>query len=73
MRATALLLMTTLSILAKLSIHEGITTGYPLLVPRRALVRGVTIKELADYLGHSDPGFTLRTYTHLLPSSHEKA
>ncbi len=37
------------------------------------LVRGVTIKELADYLGHSDPGFTLRTYTHLLPSSHEQA
>jgi integrase len=37
------------------------------------LARGVTIKELADYLGHSDPGFTLRTYTHLLPSSHEQA
>ncbi len=37
------------------------------------LARGVTIKELADYLGHSDPGFTLRTYTHLLPSSHERA
>jgi integrase len=37
------------------------------------LARGVTIKELAEYLGHSDPGFTLRTYTHLLPSSHEQA
>ncbi|PZS15487.1 MAG: hypothetical protein DLM60_17070 [Pseudonocardiales bacterium] len=37
------------------------------------LARGVTIKELADYLGHSDPGFTLRTYTQLLPSSHEQA
>ncbi len=37
------------------------------------LARGVTIKELADYLGHADPGFTLRTYTHLLPSSHEQA
>jgi integrase len=37
------------------------------------LTRGVTIKELADYLGHTDPGFTLRTYTHLLPSSHEQA
>jgi integrase len=37
------------------------------------LAQGVTIKELADYLGHSDPGFTLRTYTHLLPSSHEQA
>jgi integrase len=30
---------------------------------------GETIKALAEYLGHSDPGFTLRTYTHLMPSS----
>lgn len=37
------------------------------------LSQGVSIKELADYLGHSDPGFTLRTYTHLVPSSHERA
>lgn len=37
------------------------------------LAQGVSIKELADYLGHSDPGFTLRTYTHLVPSSHERA
>ncbi|OAH09289.1 hypothetical protein STSP_73730 [Streptomyces jeddahensis] len=28
-----------------------------------------SIKALSEYLGHSDPGFTLRTYTHLLPSS----
>jgi hypothetical protein len=27
------------------------------------------IRALADYLGHNDPGFTLRTYTHLMPSS----
>ena len=27
---------------------------------------------LATYLGHSDPGFTLRTYTHLMPSSEER-
>ena len=31
---------------------------------------GVNIKDLAAYLGHHDPGFTLRLYTHLLPSSH---
>jgi len=31
------------------------------------------IKELAEYLGHSDPGFTLRTYTHLVPSSFQRA
>ena len=37
------------------------------------LAQGVSIKELADYLGHADPGFTLRTYTHLVPSSHERA
>lgn len=37
------------------------------------LAQGVSIKELAAYLGHSDPGFTLRTYTHLVPSSHERA
>lgn len=33
---------------------------------------GETITALASYLGHSDPGFTLRTYTHLLPSSKER-
>ncbi|MET8976233.1 hypothetical protein ABZX85_11510 [Streptomyces sp. NPDC004539] len=27
------------------------------------------IKALSLYLGHSDPGFTLRVYTHLMPSS----
>ena len=37
------------------------------------LANGVSIKELAEYLGHSDPGFTLRTYTHLVPSSYERA
>ena len=37
------------------------------------LAQGVSIKELATYLGHSDPGFTLRVYTHLVPSSHERA
>ena len=33
---------------------------------------GESIKAVSDYLGHSDPGFTLRTYTHLMPSSHER-
>lgn len=37
------------------------------------LSQGVSVTELADYLGHADPGFTLRTYTHLVPSSHERA
>ncbi|MBC3191472.1 site-specific integrase [Pseudonocardia sp. C8] len=30
---------------------------------------GESIRALSDYLGHHDPGFTLRTYTHLMPSS----
>ena len=30
---------------------------------------GESIKALSEYLGHADPGFTLRTYTHLMPSS----
>lgn len=34
---------------------------------------GVSIRKLAEYLGHSDPGFTLRTYIHMLPDSHERA
>ncbi|WP_392966533.1 hypothetical protein [Streptomyces sp. LN245] len=29
---------------------------------------GENIRALSSYLGHSDPGFTLRTYTHLMPS-----
>ncbi|MGW2677171.1 tyrosine-type recombinase/integrase [Streptomyces sp. NPDC001436] len=33
---------------------------------------GENIKALSTYLGHSDPGFTLRVYTHLMPSSHER-
>jgi integrase len=30
---------------------------------------GESIRALSAYLGHSDPGFTLRVYTHLMPSS----
>ncbi len=37
------------------------------------LEAGTSIRALADYLGHSDPGFTLRTYTHLMPSSEDRA
>lgn len=33
---------------------------------------GESIKALAVYLGHADPGFTLRTYTHLMPNSEER-
>ncbi|WP_049558122.1 tyrosine-type recombinase/integrase [Nonomuraea sp. SBT364] len=33
---------------------------------------GENIKALSQYLGHHDPGFTLRTYTHLMPSSEDR-
>lgn len=33
---------------------------------------GESIRAVSEYLGHSDPGFTLRTYTHLMPSSTER-
>ncbi|HZD01311.1 MAG TPA: tyrosine-type recombinase/integrase [Actinomycetes bacterium] len=34
---------------------------------------GVSPKALAEYLGHADPGFTLRVYAHLMPSSKDRA
>lgn len=37
------------------------------------LANGVDIRALAEYLGHSDPGFTLRIYCHLLPSGADRA
>lgn len=37
------------------------------------LAGGVSIKELAEYLGHADPAFTLRVYAHMLPCSHDRA
>lgn len=33
---------------------------------------GESILAVSEYLGHADPGFTLRVYTHLLPSSDER-
>lgn len=33
---------------------------------------GVSIRAVAEYLGHSDPGFTLRVYGHLMPASGER-
>ena len=33
---------------------------------------GESVKAVAEYLGHADPGFTLRVYAHLFPSSDER-
>ena len=32
-----------------------------------------TRERVSEYLGHADPGFTLRVYAHLMPTSDEKA
>jgi integrase len=37
-----------------------------------ALHEGESIKALSEYLGHADPGFTLRTYTHLVEDSSQR-
>jgi integrase len=37
-----------------------------------ALHEGESIKALSEYLGHADPGFTLRTYTHLIEDGAER-
>lgn len=34
---------------------------------------GENVKALSNYLGHNDPGFTIRVYTHLMPSSDTRA
>jgi integrase len=33
---------------------------------------GVDIRALSEYLGHSDPGFTLRVYCHLMPNAADR-
>ena len=33
---------------------------------------GESVRALAEYLGHADPGFTQRVYTHLMPASEER-
>jgi len=37
-----------------------------------ALHEGETIKAVSEYLGHADPGITLRTHTHLMEGSAER-
>ncbi len=34
---------------------------------------GESVKAVAEYLGHADPGFTLRVYAHLFPSCEDRA
>jgi integrase len=37
------------------------------------LARGVSLRTVSERLGHADPGFTLSTYTHLVPGTQEAA
>jgi integrase len=37
------------------------------------LSRGVSVKAVADWLGHASPTFTLATYAHLMPADEEGA
>ncbi len=37
------------------------------------LETGVSIGAVSEYLGHHDPGFTLRIYAHLMPESEDRA
>ncbi|HEY2550113.1 MAG TPA: tyrosine-type recombinase/integrase [Streptosporangiaceae bacterium] len=37
------------------------------------LAGGVDVRALSEYLGHHDPGFTLRVYAHLVPSAEGRA
>ncbi|WP_420076978.1 tyrosine-type recombinase/integrase [Streptomyces sp. JL3001] len=58
--------------LAAAGVPSGRTNGMHALRHFYASVlldAGESIKALSEYLGHHDPGFTLRTYTHLMPSS----
>jgi integrase len=36
------------------------------------LFHGVEIRALSEYLGHHDPGFTLRVYAHLMPGAADR-
>lgn len=37
------------------------------------LAGGATINEVAEFLGHADPGFTLKVYGHMMPESYDRA
>jgi integrase len=37
------------------------------------LEAGVNVRAVAEYLGHADPGFTLRVYGHVMPASEDRA
>jgi len=57
-------------------VDEGRGNGMPPLRHFYASVlidAGESVRAVADFLGHADPGFTLRVYAHLLPASEDRA
>jgi integrase len=36
------------------------------------LAAGVDVRTVSEALGHHDPGFTLRTYAHLMPDAGDR-
>lgn len=62
--------------LAAVGVDEGRGDGMHALRHFYASVlidAGESVRAVADFLGHSDPGFTLRVYAHLLPASEDRA
>lgn len=62
--------------LTKAGVGEGKGNGMHALRHFYASVlidAGESVRAVADFLGHADPGFTLRVYAHLLPTSEDRA
>jgi len=56
-------------------VEHGALNGFHALRHRFAsvaLAAGADIRKLAAWLGHHDPGFTLRTYCHLMPEKGDR-
>ena len=65
--------MTIIEQAAYLDRVQGKHSPAPSLLRQRHARRDVSIKELAEYLGHADPAFTLRACAHMLPCSRDRA
>ncbi len=62
--------------LAKAGVEEGRGNGMHALrhfYASMLIDAGESVRAVADFLGHADPGFTLRVYAHLLPASEDRA